>query len=110
MTHPLWLGEFGTCNTNPSCYSENSNVGGDSEDSVLESNGRLPLAGEGWWSNVHQYLNETGMGWSYWAVDGTESTGSGRKFGAPESFGILNTTWSGPSADGLLKSIQHLMN
>jgi endoglucanase len=85
-THPLWLGEFGTCNTHPSCYTE------------------------GWWLNVHRYLNETGIGWSFWALDGTQSTGSGRKFGAREEFGILNTTWSGPSTVGLLKSLQSLMN
>ena len=41
--------------------------------------------------------------------DGTESRGTGRSFGAPAGFGVLNARWDGPAANGtLLRSLQPL--
>ena len=55
--HPLWLGEFDTCNTSPSCA-------------------RNPqLGSQGWWfQELIQYLkNNPEVGWAYYPINGTNS-------------------------------------
>eukprot|EP00054_Salpingoeca_dolichothecata_P003465 m.27102 g.27102 ORF g.27102 m.27102 type:complete len:453 (-) comp13875_c0_seq2:17-1375(-) len=88
---PVWLGEFGTCNTGIDCI----------KDAGSGSQGR-------WFQYLRRYLAENGASWSYWAIDGTESTGSGRKFGAPETYGILDTNWTAPSSQALLETLQSI--
>jgi endoglucanase len=90
--YPLWAGEFGTCNTASTCVSSGSS-------------GDLGL----WYSVFTRYLRYHDLDWSYWALNGTESdglAGQGRSYGAPESYGVLNTGWSGPSQSALLASLQ----
>jgi len=81
---PLWIGEFGTCNGATTCVSSNSS--GDNGD---------------WFGFLTTYIEQYGIDWSYWAINGTQSTGSGRTFGAPESYGILNSSWSGAALPAL---------
>ena len=81
---PLWLGEFGTCNTADSCISSTSS-----------SNNGL------WFSYLTTYLQQHDIDWAYWAINGTESTGSSRTWGSAESYGILNTAWSGSASSTL---------
>jgi endoglucanase len=85
---PLWIGEFGTCNTATTCVSSTNS--GD--------NGY-------WFSFLTTYLQQYGVDWSYWAINGTESTGSGRVFGAAESYGILNTSWNGSALSALTSEL-----
>jgi len=63
----------------------------------------------GWWPWFEAYLRARDLDWAYWRGDGTESRGTSRTFGAEAGFGVLNTTWDGPAAGGvLLRSLQTL--
>jgi endoglucanase len=89
---PLWVGEFGTCNTSDDCVSST-----DTADNGV------------WFSAVTRYLGYHDLNWSYWPINGTQSDGlpgQGRTYGATETYGILNTQWDGPSLPALLISLQ----
>lgn len=62
---PVWVGEIGTCNTNDTACV------------------RGPIGQGAWWPCLMQYLAANEFNVGYWAVDGTQSTGAGRTFGAP---------------------------
>ena len=65
--------------------------------------------GEGWWPWFEEYLKDGDFDWGYWRGDGTESRGTSRTFGAPAGFGVLNATWDGAAAGGvLLRSLRPL--
>jgi len=72
---PVFLGEFGTCYTDASCVSSQSE----------------------WMECFTSFLKTNDLDWFYWALDGTQSSGSGRTFGAVESFGLTNLNWSAPA-------------
>jgi endoglucanase len=63
---PVWVGEFGTCQT-LSC-------GGNSD----------------WFKMFIRYLKENNLSWSYWPLNGTQSSGEGRKYDELESYGLLS--------------------
>jgi endoglucanase len=89
---PLWVGEFGTCNTADSCAdSTNSGALGH------------------WFGIITRYFGYHNLNWSYWPVNGTESDGlpgQGRTYGATETYGVLNPQWDGASLASLLTSLQ----
>jgi endoglucanase len=88
---PLWVGEFGTCNTASTCVS-----------STTSSNNGY------WFQYLTEWLRNYSVDWTYWAINGTESTGSGRTYGAQETYGILNTSWDGSDFAPLTSSLQTL--
>ena len=89
---PLWIGEFGTCNTADTCIDSNSSNDG------------------GYWFNmITALMQQYGLDWTYWAVNGTQSTGSSRTYGAAEGYGILNPSWSGTSNAALMARMQSIM-
>ncbi len=88
---PLWVGEFGTCNTATNCISSSSS----------SNNGY-------WYGFATEWFQQYGVDWSYWAINGTESTGSTRTYGAAETYGILNTSWDGSALTALTSSLQSL--
>jgi hypothetical protein len=55
--HPIWLGEFNTCNIRPSCVTNTAR------------------GSQGWWFHVliHYLKNNPEMGWSYYPLNGTNS-------------------------------------
>lgn len=69
FTAPVWVGEFGIDHTASGVAS--------------------------WWfQSFLRYLDDADIDWSYWALNGTQSTGTTRTLGAEEGFGILDTTWT----------------
>jgi len=89
---PLWVGEFGTCNTANTCIDSNANTDG------------------GYWFNMFTaFVQEYGVDWTYWAVNGTESPGTGRTYGSAETYGVLNTTWNGSANNLLTTRLQAMM-
>src|SRR5438270_801568 len=54
---PVWVGEFGTCDTQLSCVQ-----------------GSKPGSQGQWFSSMVQYIAQTRVSWGYWAINGTEST------------------------------------
>jgi endoglucanase len=90
---PLWVGEFGTCNTATTCVSSTSS----------SDNGY-------WYGFLNTYLQQYSLDWGYWAINGTETTGSERTFGATETYGVLNTTWDGSALSALTSSLTTMMS
>ena len=82
---PVWVSEFGTSH----------DAGG------VSSN---------WFVWLTQYLSgkNADLDWGYWALNGTESSGTSRTWGAVESYGILDASWSSPAYAPHLAALQAL--
>ena len=76
FTAPVWVGEFGIDHT-------------------------AKGVGSTWFKGFLRYLDDADIDWSYWALNGTQSTGATRTLGAEESYGILDTTWTKPASADL---------
>jgi endoglucanase len=80
---PLWIGEFGTCQTLTPCKSDPDG---------------------NWIRWFVRYVKEhPDIGWSYWALNGTQSSGYSRTYDAPETFGLLTTDYQHIAAPRLLQ-------
>jgi endoglucanase len=87
ILQPLWLGEFG--------IAHSDNIAG------LKSS---------WWQSMVAFVkSKTALHWSYWSIDGTQSSGSGRKYGTPDSFGLLNRFWNTSASKELTRDLQSMM-
>jgi endoglucanase len=89
---PLWIGEFGTCNSADTCDSSSSN------------------ADLGFWFNaMTSFVRDYGVDWSYWAINGTTESGNAGGFGTVEGYGVLNTSWNGGALASLTARLQSTM-
>ncbi|MGH9599718.1 MAG: cellulase family glycosylhydrolase [Terracidiphilus sp.] len=89
---PLWIGEFGTCNTADTCV--NSDNSGDL----------------GYWFNaMTSFVRDYGVNWSYWTINGTTESGNGGGFGTVENYGVLNTSWNASALPSLTARLQSMM-
>jgi endoglucanase len=80
---PLWIGEFGTCQT--------LKCGANAE----------------WFRWFVRLLQEDGrMGWSYWPLNGTQSSGVGRKYDAVETYGLLMTDYRRVAAPEIVEALR----
>jgi endoglucanase len=89
---PLWVGEFGTCNSADTCVSSSS-----SSDSGY------------WFSMFTSYVRQNNLDWSYWAINGTTESGNAGGFGTVEGYGVLNTSWNGSALPSLTSRLQSMM-
>jgi len=80
---PLWVGEFGTCQT-LKCDSNSD------------------------WFNLYiRYLRENELvSWSYWPLNGTQSSGQGRKYDDVETYGLLSTSYREIAAPGIVEQLR----
>ena len=88
-TAPVWVGEIGTCNTSASCVQSTAAQGQ-------------------WWTSLAAYLTNADIDWGYWAINGTESTGTGRTLGSPETYGILDPSWTASASPTLTAALMAL--
>lgn len=82
---PLWVGEFGTCQT--------LNCGANSD----------------WFVMYVRYMKENDLAWAYWPLNGTQSSGEGRKYNAVETYGLLSTDYrqiAAPKIVELLRTVE----
>ncbi len=82
---PIWVGEFGTCQT--------LDCGANSD----------------WFVLYIRYMKENRLAWSYWALNGTQSTGEGRKYDSIETYGLLSSDYqhfAAPKIIELLRTIE----
>jgi len=83
---PIWIGEFGGCQT--------LDCGPNSD----------------WLKLFARLLKENPqVGWSYWPLNGTQSSGVGRKYDSVESYGLLSTDYrhiGAPRVVELLRTIE----
>ena len=80
---PLWVGEFGTCQT-------------------------LKCGTNSDWFNLYiRYLRENELvSWSYWPLNGTQSSGQGRKYDALETYGLLSTDYRTIAAPEIVEQLR----
>jgi endoglucanase len=82
---PLWVGEFGTCQT--------LDCGANSQ----------------WFVWFVQYLKENNLSWGYWPLNGTQSSGYSRTYDALETYGLLSADYqkiAAPKVLTLFRTIQ----
>jgi endoglucanase len=91
FTAPVWVGEFGTCNTSLACIEGSSYEGA-------------------WFSTFLQYLDAGDYDWAYWPVNGTMARADDREYGAVDWFGVLDETWSEPALPELLEALQAIQD
>jgi endoglucanase len=83
---PLWVGEFGTCQT--------LDCGDNSQ----------------WFRWFVEYLRGKDLSWSYWPLNGTQSSGVSRKYGEVETYGLLAPDYrriGAPKVVELLRTIEN---
>jgi endoglucanase len=87
---PVWVGEFGTCNYNEACIT----------DATPGSQGQ-------WFSSLIEYIKTRNLGWAYWSLNATQSTGQARVYGILDWYGYLKTDWETPvpGIDAALQAI-----
>ena len=77
---PLWVGEFGTC-----------------QDLNCDAN-------SDWFRLLIRLLQENSqLGWSYWALNGTQSSGRSRKYDAVETYGLLSPDYKSIAAPKIIE-------
>ena len=82
---PLWVGEFGACQT--------LDCGNNSQ----------------WLRWFVRYLDENDLGWSWWPLNGTQSSGQSRTYDTVETYGLLSTDYQhigAPKVVDLLRTIE----
>jgi len=83
---PIWVGEFGACQT--------LDCGANSD----------------WLKLFIRLLKENPqLSWSYWPLNGTQSSGAGRKYDAVENYGLLSTDYqhiAAPEVVELLRTVE----
>jgi endoglucanase len=83
---PLWVGEFGTCQT--------LDCGPNSD----------------WFRLFVRYLKANDLAWSYWALNGTQSSGEGRKYDTVETFGLLSPDYRQVGAQKIVELLRTIEN
>ena len=86
-TAPVWVGEFGTCNTGTDCVDMSTRYGA-------------------WFANFVDYLAAGDIDWAYWPVNGTMARAIDREYGAVDWYGVLDETWLSSSLPELLERLQ----
>src|SRR5271170_6821917 len=83
---PLWVGEFGTC--------QSLNCGANSD----------------WFVMYIRYMKENDLAWSYWPLNGTQSSGEGRKYDMVESYGLLSPDYQHIAAPKIVELLRTVEN
>ncbi len=83
---PLWVGEFGTCQT-LSCGANSD-----------------------WFVMYIRYMKENDLAWSYWALNGTQSSGASRKYDSVETYGLLSTDYQLIAAQKIVELLRTVEN
>jgi|SRR5579863_2436038 len=80
---PVWIGEFGTCQT-------------------------LKCGANAEWFRwmVRSLQEDRRLGWSYWPLNGTQSSGVGRKYDAVETYGLLSTDYRHVAAPEIVEALR----
>ncbi len=83
---PVWVGEFGTC-----------------QDLGKQNPERC---GTQWFPWFVRYLKENDLSWGYWPLNGTQSSGRTRTYGAPAGYGLLDVDYQRIAAPEVLKMLK----
>lgn len=83
---PIWIGEFGACH----------------QVDCGDYSGRWVR----WWLTYCKKHHLANL--SYWALNSTQSTGTGRHYGEPDGYGLLDPTWQHIAAPKMLALIHEI--
>ncbi|MEA2614603.1 MAG: endoglucanase [Chloroflexota bacterium] len=94
---PVWIGEFGT---------PNGQRTGDTTpaEEFTDVNDHTPQGA--WFTYLVDYIRDLGLSWSIWALNGTQSAGSGRSPADPEWYGVLDPTWTRPASPSMMAHLR----
>jgi endoglucanase len=76
------MGEFGTAQTLP------------------------PGAASAWFTFFVRFLKDNNLSWSYWPLNGTQSSGARRKYDATEDYGLLTPDYHHVAATKIMDLLQ----
>ena len=93
---PVYVGEFGT--PNGLWPADGSQLRDYRDDHSPDPQTR-------WLRYLVDYIDELGLSWAYWALNGTNSPGGGRDPSEVEGYGIADPLWRGPSNASLLERL-----
>jgi endoglucanase len=79
---PLWIGEFGTC--------QKLDCGANSD----------------WFALYMRYMRENNLSWSYWPLNGAQSSGAGRAYDSLESYGLLSPDYQHIAAPKIVEALR----
>jgi endoglucanase len=79
---PLWIGEFGTC--------QGLDCGANSD----------------WFALCVRYLKENNLSWSYWPLNGSQSSGADRTYDTVEGYGLLTPDYQHIAATKIVESLR----
>jgi aryl-phospho-beta-D-glucosidase BglC (GH1 family) len=113
---PLWLGEFGTANgyygwyqgMDPSTPTD-PNPQNVYTDVIADQSGKVQYAQGAWFSYLVQYLQQRGIHWCYWSLNGTQSQAPTRDPSASDWYGILKPDWSDWASAPMRAKLQTIM-
>jgi hypothetical protein len=57
-----------------------------------------------------RYMKENGVGWSYWALNGTQSSGASRTYDGIEDYGLLSPDYQHIAAPKLVELLRTIEN
>lgn len=86
---PLWIGEFGICQQVESCTT------GSDHKTIAP-----------WFKYFLRYVRENNLSWSYWPLNGTQSSGARRTYDAVESYGLLDPSYGSVASPELMKELR----
>jgi hypothetical protein len=55
-------------------------------------------------------MKENDLGWSYWALNGAQSSGASRKYDASEDYGLLSPDYQHIAAPKLVELLRTVQN
>ncbi len=79
---PVWVGEFGTCQ-------------------LMDCG-----ANADWFRMYIHYVQENQLAWSYWPLNGSQSSGVGRKYDSLETYGLLSPDYKQPGAPKVIELLR----
>jgi endoglucanase len=103
---PLWIGEFGTCNTSPRCVKAPADSRPSENCANTENSGPVGT----WFANFTRYVSQRDFSWTYWPLNGTQSPPRNPK--KPECYGLLDPEWKAqaPAAADLVCALQSMID
>lgn len=96
---PLWIGEFGT----PDGHKPGDMT---SPQDCTDVNDVNPQGN--WFSYLVQYIEDLGLSWCYWAINGTQSLAPGRDSSNPDWYGVLDPSWTAVASRPMMRRLRNI--
>jgi hypothetical protein len=78
-------------------------------DVIADQSGKVQYAQGAWFSYLVQYLQQRGIHWCYWSLNGTQSQAPTRDPSASDWYGILKPDWSDWASAPMRAKLQTIM-